>query len=179
MGALLSTVVTGCSNVEDGPAVSEAPSTNPVMTADKDTSASREETPEKPSLQQSENQPSHTGNGLLPGLDSTGDGPPSGQIALPAVTQTVTGAWVVSWAESDAADEIRLIASGGEAAGAVDVSLDWSSPVRPTRWVYLAMGQLTLTDENGQIVWAGRVEDENTIVQMRTDALAITHLRRP
>ena len=83
------------------------------------------------------------------------------------------------WADDEAKGQLRLLANGGSAAGEVELSSDWSAPVRPTRWIYLALGQLTLTDEAGQIVWAGRVEDDQKIVQMRSDALAIRHLNRP
>lgn len=179
--ALLTSAVSGCSNVEQGPVISDPPAPiqvaaeeNSRPTEVKDTSSNPKETKPGPELADTQ-----ASNGLQPGLDSTGDGPPSGQVALPSAGAAVSGDWLVVWADDEAKGQLRLLANGGSAAGEVELSSDWSAPVRPTRWIYLALGQLTLTDEAGQIVWAGRVEDDQKIVQMRSDALAIRHLSRP
>ena len=179
--ALLTSAVSGCSNVEEDPVLGDPPAPIQVAAEEnshpaevKDASANLDETKPGPGLADT-----IASNGLQPGLDSTGDGPPSGQVALSISKPSVAGEWLVTWANDESKGQLRLVASGGTAAGDVELSSDWSAPVRPTRWIYLALGQLTLTDDTGQIVWAGRVEDDQRIVQMRDDVLAIESLSRP
>ena len=179
--ALFTSAISGCSNVEEDPVISDPPAPIEVAAEEKrrptevkDASSNLNET--KPGPEIADNLAS---NGLQPGLDSTGDGPPTGRVALPSASASVSGDWLVTWADDETKGQLRLVASSGTAAGEVELSSDWSAPVRPTRWIYLALGQLTLTDDAGQIVWAGRVEDDQRIVQMRNDALAIKHLSRP
>ncbi|WP_340694085.1 hypothetical protein [Hyphomonas sp.] len=101
---------------------------------------------------------------LTPGLSSPGPGSSPGGANSDLPATDVAGEWTISSGNGAPATRIRLDPSSGTGAGKVDILSDWNlDSERPTTWLYLAFGQLTLADQNGKIVWSGQPQDANTI----------------
>lgn len=101
---------------------------------------------------------------LIPGLSSPGPGSPPGGANVDLTATDVSGEWTIFSGDGTPAARIRLDPSSGTAAGKVEILSDWNlDSERPTTWLYLAFGQLTLADQNGKIVWSGQPQDANTI----------------
>lgn len=116
---------------------------------------------------------------LVPGLNSPGEGPPP-RGALPKnITQDVSGHWGAIAERGGVTISFFLDPISGAATGNVTNLEGWPSDTeRPARWIYLAMGQLVLTTEEGAIVWGGEVEDEDTIRQTRSVGVDLVAIKR-
>ncbi len=123
--------------------------------------------------------PSVAQDDLLPDLNTPGEGPPPrGALAKTAIVN-VGGQWSTIAKFDGVAVTFSLDPASGPAAGIVTNLEGWPSEAKvPTRWIFLAMGQLVLTSEDGVIVWGGKVKDENTIQQTRSSEVELIAITR-
>ena len=175
-------ILPACSNVSSHEASQETTSSEKQAQAPMEDPIARapDEQTEPPEAQivTESSFPSITQDELMPGLNTPGEGPPPrGAVANPAITD-VAGQWTAIAKYDGVAVTFSLDPTSGAAAGTVTSLNGWPSDAEaPTRWIFLAMGQLVLTSEDGVIVWGGAVKDENTIQQTRSkdvELIAIT-----
>jgi hypothetical protein len=123
-------------------------------------------TPEKERLAMSEN--------TLPerpaaGMNSPGEGTPSGPVARALPVSDVPGDWVFMVGGETYA--ITLEGEPGEASGKVSAPSGWPEGIGTVSgWIYLAFGQLMLVSEAGGMIWSGSVEDHDHIVELGVSA---------
>lgn len=91
----------------------------------------------------------------------------------------LAGDWTFAASGDQQALSLRFIARPGASSGRVELLSPWTADFDPpSTWVYLVLGQLTLTDDQGNIVWSGEVVDDQTLSATGTNLLAFGDLIR-
>ena len=120
-----------------------------------------------PNTDKPESTPPPTGQLKPPvgAINSPGPGSPSGPVDANLTTQTIQGGWTLLVTSAGDRADIRLIGKPGLAAGKIEMLSPWPFDGKPPAvWMFLALGQLTLSDEDGAVVWSGESHDHQKLV---------------